>query len=91
MTGFYVKWDTGLKSVTMYVRILARFGTVCTILEAWKTPFGGVLFLVKLQAKACSFIKSNTYPWVFLVFFYIVATNDTKLRKASQIIEIIHK
>ena len=38
---------------------------------------GQVLFLVKLQAKACNFIKSNTPPWCFsrfLVFF----TNGTK-------------
>ena len=29
----------------------------------------GVLLLVKLQASACNFTKSNTPPWVFFTFF----------------------
>ena len=29
----------------------------------------GVLLLVKLQAVACNFTKSNTPPWVFFTFF----------------------
>ena len=29
---------------------------------------GGMLLLVKLQAKACNFTKSNTLPWVFFTF-----------------------
>ena len=29
---------------------------------------GGVLFLVKLQASACNFTKSNNPPWVFFTF-----------------------
>ena len=37
----------------------------------------GVLLLVKFQAKACNFTKSNTPPWVFY-FFKI----DTKSRNA---------
>ena len=28
-----------------------------------------VLFLVKLQAKACNFTESSTLPWVFFKFF----------------------
>ena len=32
----------------------------------------GVLLLVKLQNSACKFIKSNTPPWMFFTFFYIV-------------------
>ena len=31
-------------------------------------PHGGVLLLVKLQALACNFTKSNTPPWVFFTF-----------------------
>ena len=30
---------------------------------------GGVLHLVKLQAEACNFTKSNTPPWIFFTFF----------------------
>ena len=30
---------------------------------------GGVLLLVKLQASACNFTKSNIPPWVFCMFF----------------------
>ena len=36
-----------------------------------KNTHRGVWFLVKLQAEACNFTKSNTPPWVFLTFFYI--------------------
>ena len=47
---------------------------LCTIwyhlynLKNVKNNHGGVLLLVKLQ----SFTKSNTPPWVFLMFFYII-------------------
>ena len=34
-----------------------------------KNTHEGVLLLVKLQAKACNFTKSNTPPWVFFTFF----------------------
>ena len=34
-----------------------------------KNTHGGVLLLVKLQAEACNFTKSNTPPWVFFTFF----------------------
>ena len=34
-----------------------------------KNTHGGVLILVKLQASACNFTKSNTPPWVFFRFF----------------------
>ena len=62
---------------------IARFGTVCTILKNVKNTHGEVLLLVKLQASACSFTKSNISPWVFSHF--LNCTNDTKSRKASQI------
>ena len=42
-----------------------------------KNTHGGVLILVKLQAKA----KSNTIPWVFFTFF--------KLDKWYQILQLI--
>ena len=48
-----------------------------------KNTHGGVLLLVKFQDSACNFIKSNTSPWVFSRF--LICTNDTKLRKASDI------
>ena len=34
-----------------------------------KNTHGGVLLLIKLQAEACNFTKSNTPPWVFFAFF----------------------
>ena len=34
-----------------------------------KNTHGGVLILIKLQAKACNFTKINTPPWVFFTFF----------------------
>ena len=37
-----------------------------------KNTYGGVLLLVKLvklQASACNFTKSNILPWVFFTFF----------------------
>ena len=34
-----------------------------------KNTHGGVLLLVKLEASACNFSKSNTPPWVFFTFF----------------------
>ena len=33
-----------------------------------KNTHGGVSRLVKLQASACNFTKSNTPPWVFFTF-----------------------
>ena len=33
---------------------------------------GRVILLVKLQAKAWNFTKSNTPPWAFFTFFYVV-------------------
>ena len=33
-----------------------------------KNTHGGLLILVKLQAKACSVTKINTLPWVFFTF-----------------------
>ena len=34
-----------------------------------KNTHGGMLLLVKLQAKACNVTKSNTPPWMFCTFF----------------------
>ena len=47
-----------------------------------KNALGGVLLLVKLQAKACKFTKSNTPPWVFFTFlklyeWYQIAQSTT--------------
>ena len=38
-------------------------------LKSVKITHGRVLLLVKLEALACSFTKSNTPPWVFFTFF----------------------
>ena len=34
-----------------------------------KNTHGGVILLIKLQASAYNFTKSNTPPWVFFTFF----------------------
>ena len=52
-----------------------------------KNTQGGALLLVKLQAEASSFTKSNTPPWVF--FTLLKLYNGIKLRKASQIIKML--
>ena len=67
-----------------------------------KNPHGGVLLIVKLQASACNFIKSNTPPWVFFTVFklyewYQIAKRTTFgyifhrfiLFKAGQVIVVI--
>ena len=51
-------------------------------LERVKNTHGGVLLLVKLQASACNFTKSNTPPWVFFTFL--------KLYKWCQIAQSIY-
>ena len=42
-------------------------------LKNGKNTHGGVLLLVKLQAKACNFTKSGTPPWVF----FLCSTENT--------------
>ena len=51
------------------MRRFAPLSIICTILKMWKNTHEGVLFLVKLQAEAYDFTKSNTPPCVFLTFF----------------------
>ena len=34
-----------------------------------KSDHGGMLLLVKFQALACNFTKSNTPPWAFLSLY----------------------
>ena len=48
---------------------------------------GGELLLVKLQASACNFTKSNSPPWVFSTFlklykWYQIAQSTTNLTNA---------
>ena len=50
---------------SVHMRCFARSGTTCTISKNMKNTHGGVLLLVKLQA------KSNTPPRVFFTFFEI--------------------
>ena len=51
-----------------------------------KQTHGGVLLLVKLQAKTCNLTKIDTPPWVFLCF--LDCTDETKSSKTSSIITI---
>ena len=41
-----------------------------------KNVHGGVILLVKLQAEAYNFTKSNTPPWVFLTLFKMYIWNQ---------------
>ena len=50
-------------------------------LRSMKNTDVGVLLLVKLQAEACNFTKSNIPPWLFFMFFKLC----TKSRSAPQI------
>ena len=60
---------------------------LCAIWYHWynlrnlKNTHGGVLLLVKLQAEACNFTKSNNPPWAFF--------NFCKLYKWYQIVRIV--
>ena len=38
-------------------------------IKSVKNAHGGVLLLVKLQASACNFTNSSTYPRAFFTFF----------------------
>ena len=57
-----------------------------------KDSHGGVLLLVKLQAKACNFTKSNTPQWGFITFFEFykwyqnVQRTKWQIRKTYQIV-----
>ena len=48
-----------------------------------KNTHGGVARLVKLQAKACSFTKSSTLPWVFFLFFQLYKSRKASLIQSS--------
>ena len=50
-----------------------------------KNTHGGVLLLVKLQASAWNFTKSNTPLWVFFTFFKLHKRNQIAQRITHQI------
>ena len=49
-----------------------------------KNTHGGVLILVKLQALACNFTKSNTPPLVFFTFFKLYGWNQIAQRTTNE-------
>ena len=55
--------------------ITSTYVVICAIwyhlfnLKNVKNTHGGMLLLVKLQAEACNYTKSNTPPWKFFTFF----------------------
>ena len=51
-----------------HMRRFLRFSAICTISKTWKSTHGGVLPFVDFLALAWNFSKSNTHPWVFLMF-----------------------
>ena len=50
---------------------------------------GGVLLLVKLQAKACIFTKSNTPPCVFFTFFKLFKRYQIAQRTTYERVDLI--
>ena len=66
------------KSYITYVMLCAIWYHLYD-LKIVKNPHGGVLLLVKLQALACNFTKSNTPPQEYSC--YLNCTNGTKIEK----------
>ena len=72
------QWNVAVGSDTSKLLIFNTkkpYVMVCAIwyhlynLKNVKNTHEEVLLLVKLQALACNFTKSNTSPWVFFTFF----------------------
>ena len=61
-------WENSLKLIVMLRTICYHLYN----LENMENTLGGVLLLVKLQAPASNFAKSNTPPWVYFGVFYIL-------------------
>ena len=57
-------------------KCFARFSTILIISKKRKNTYEGVLLLIKLQALACNFTKSNTSPWVYFTFFKLYKWNQ---------------
>ena len=80
-------WTEWLMFVLNMTNYLLLHGTLCAIcyhlynLKNGKNTHEGVILLVKMQAEASNFIKSNIPPWVFFTFF--------KLSKWHQITQSI--
>ena len=83
-------WFNMKHSIKVLPKATFKYSVVmfCTIWYHWynfknvKNTHGGVLLLVKLQASARNFTKSNTPPWVFFTFLklykcYQIAQNIT--------------
>ena len=66
---------------------VVRFGTTCN-LKYVKSTHGGVLLLVKLQASACNFTKSNTPPWVFFTFLKLYKWYQIAQRITNSLLRI---
>ena len=69
---FHLGWSK-IKSATyplysLYLWCFAQIWYHLHNLINMKNTLGRVLLLVKLQAKACNFTKSNIPPWVFFTF-----------------------
>ena len=61
-------WNCNYKEYQAHV-ILCMIWYHLYNLKNVKNTHGQMLLLVKLQALACNFTKSNTPPWVFFTFF----------------------
>ena len=89
-TTFYVNICMPIEATKLHFTYCQTRGYILMRCAIWyhlcnlknvKNTHGGVLLLVKSQAKACNFNKSNTPPWLFVTFF--------KLHKQYQIVQRI--
>ena len=71
----FLIWSRSRSLDIKWTKIFMTYVMRCAIwyhlykLRNVKNTHGGVLILVKLQAEACNFTKTNTPPWVFFTFF----------------------
>ena len=78
-SGFALYTFTGRSTFKSYVQCFCcSYHVICGALrdlvrfvqfKKREKHLRGVLLLIKLQALACKFTKSNTPPWVFFTFF----------------------
>ena len=66
--NFNGRKDLFLANATQYIWYELAIWYHLYNLKNVKNTHGKVLILVKLQAKASNFTKSNTPPWVFFMF-----------------------
>ena len=84
----FVKLGLQKNGLIMNPKVIVTCESLCAIwyhlhnFKNVKNTHVRVLLLVKWQASACNFTKSDTLPWVFFMIF-LNCKNGTKEREAS--------